>query len=384
MRMRSVALATLTVVGLSQMVATSSVQARQAPSEWVTMSSSWPGLQRVEVSDVAAFGKVAYVVGTTSKDGVKTPWVQVCSGRSCSADRLPRPGGASTTVNAIAGSERADVWAVGYTTANGTHRPVFWHKVGGAWSIFAASLPNKDIVMTQVEVANKSKAFAIGRQRFGLQKDKRTTTLYRWNGTGWKEVGALLDDPPSVFPAPCDGWYNRSWNDVVARPGSAIVFGTCGRLDKLAILEQGDTNWTTVEGNGFPEGVDWQTGAMVGKQVWLVGTRNDRRIIVANDGTGWSRVTTDGLRARAVVSDIAGVFASKVTIVGWIPTGHGHRVARAWRWGAGSWHETEVPAGISKSALNAASVDTDGPVFAVGNDLGRKPHLRALIIHSVG
>ena len=87
----------------------------------------------------------------------------------------------------------------------------------------------------------------------------------------------------------------------------------------------------------------------------------------------------------STLDDLAGVFASKVTAVGCIPTGRGHRVARAWRWGAGSWHETEVPAGVSKSALSAASVDGEGPVLrGRAATCGRKPGQRAIIVHSIG
>jgi hypothetical protein len=372
----------LAAAGLASL--SSPAQARRA-AEWVPMSSSWPGRQAVAVSDVVAFGKVSFVVGTSSKDGANTPWVQKCSGRSCSAARLPRPGGHSATVMSISGSARDDMWAVGFRAApGGERRPVFWHKGAGSWSVFDSTIDdgvNNNIWLSQVEVSNKSKAFALGRQQFGT-KDHVTSTLYRWNGTGWKEIAPVLERPSS-FPSPCDGWYNRRWADVIARPGSAILFGTCGRLHKLAILEQGTTNWHLMSGDNLPTGVRWQVGAMVGQQPWLIGTRNGNRLIVANDGTGWKRVTVQGIRPKAVISDLAGPFASKVTAVGWIPTGGHHRVARAWHWGAGSWHESEVPAGISRSFLTAVSVDGSGPFFAVGDDLGRKPHLRAIIIHSV-
>lgn len=377
------AVAALTVA-VTALVYSSPAEARKA-SEWVSMRSSWPGRQAVNVSDVAAFGKVSFVAGTSTKDGDHTPWVQRCSGRSCDATRLPRPGGRSTTATSIAGSAPNDIWAVGWHTApGGERRPVLWHKGAGGWSVFDSAIDagtNKNIWLTQVEVANKSKAFALGRQVFG-QNGNSTSTLYRWNGTGWKEIAPLLEDPSS-FPAPCDHWYNRHWIDVIARPGSAILFGTCGTRHKLAILEQGTTSWHLMAGDNLPTGVRWQVGAMIGQQPWMIGTRNGNRIMVANDGGGWKRVTVDGIRPKAVISDLAGPFASKVTAVGWIPTGGHHRVARAWHWGAGSWHESEVPAGISKSFLSAVSVDGAGPFFAVGDDLGRKPHLRAIIIHSV-
>jgi hypothetical protein len=360
--------------------------ARQLAPDWVSMSSHWPADQGVSVSDVAAFGKVAFAVGTTSSGKVHTPWVQVCSGRSCKAVRLPKPQGSSTTVTSIAGSAANDVWAVGWRidSTSKEHRPVFWHRVGTTWRVFNAGADfNHNIVLTKVEVSNKSKAFALGRYRYGARKNQVTSTLYRWNGTGWKEVADL--DHRTDFAAPCTGWYNRDFVDVIARPGSAILIGRCGTRHKLAILEQGDTTWTAMSGNRLPDGVAWQLGSMVGQQVWLVGTgTGGRRIIVANDAGTWKRVTTDGLRPAGVVKDLAGVFASKVTAVGWVPTGGGHHVARAWRWGAGSWHETQVPAGISRSGLSAVSADGNGPVFAIGQDLGRKPPLRAIIVHSVG
>ena len=148
---------------------------------------------------------------------------------------------------------------------------------------------------------------------------------------------------------------------------------------------QGNTTWAAASGNGLPDDVNWRIGTMVGQQVWLVGNgKGGKRVIVANDAGNWSRVPTKGLRAAGVVTDLAGVFATKVTAVGWVKTGGRHHVARAWRWGAGAWHETQVPAGISRSGLTAVSVEGKGPVFAIGQDVGRKPPQRAIIVHSIG
>jgi len=217
------------------------------------MSSHWPKGQGVAVSDVAAFGKTAFAVGTTTRGRAHTPWVQVCKGRSCKATRLPRPGGASAFVTSISGSAPNDVWAVGWRidTRSKEHRPVFWHRSGGAWKVFKAGFDlNHNVVLTTVEVANKSKAFALGRYRYGARKNQVTSTLYRWNGKGWKEVADL--DHRNVFGKPCTGWYNRDFVDVIARPGSAIVLGRCGTRHRLAVLEQGDTTWSACRGAGCP------------------------------------------------------------------------------------------------------------------------------------
>jgi hypothetical protein len=359
--------------------------ARRAVSDWRPLSTTWGHRQAVKVADVASFGNVAYVVATTTRNQRATPWVQTCTARRCRAAQLPRPGRASTTVTSVSGSERTDVWAVGYTTSGDRHRPVWWHKQGSTWSILDTGIGTgvADIRLMQVEVSNKSKAFATARFRHNEATGATTSTLYRWNGNGWKEVGPVGEDP-SVFEAPCDGWYNRNWTDVVARSGSAVLIGTCGAHRKQVVVEQGDSDWTVMTGGGLPDNVTWRTGSLVGQQVWLVGTRNGRSLIYANDAGSWSRISREGLRSKAVVSDLAGVNASKVTAVGWIATGGGHRIASAWRWGGGSWHETEVPAGVSRSQLIAAYVEGDGPVFAVGNDQGRKPPQRALVFRSIG
>jgi hypothetical protein len=386
-RLRPVAvLSTLVIASAALVAAGPATEARRAhAADWATMSSQWPGRQGVSVSDVAAFGKVAFAVGTSTKKKAHTPWVQSCTGRSCKATRLPRPHGDSTVVTSIAGSDRGDVWAVGWRIdpKSKEHRPVFWHKAGADWKVFNAGFEfNHNIVLTKVEVSNKSKAFALGRYRHGDKRKAVTSTVYRWNGKGWKEVADL--DHRDDFAAPCEGWYQRDWVDVIARPGSAILVGRCGTKHKLAVLEQGDTRWSLMSGDGLPNGVRWSVGSMVGRQAWLLGKVGKRRVIVANDGSGWKRVTTKGIRPLGVVTDLGGVFASKVTAVGWIPTGGGHRVAKAWRWGAGSWHETPIPTGISRSGLSAVSVDGNGPVFAVGQDKARRPPLRAIIVHSLG
>jgi hypothetical protein len=288
-------------------------------------------------------------------------------------------------VSSIAGTAANDVWAVGsrVDAKTGEHRPVFWHKAGPSWRVFKAGFDfNNDIVLTKVEVANKSKAFALGRYRHGDRRGAVTSTVYRWNGKGWKEVADI--DHRAVFPGPCAGWYQRDWVDIVARPGGAVLIGRCGSRHRMTVLEQGDTGWSAMTGSGLPTGVSWSLGSLVGQQVWLVGAGSGgRRVIVANDGGTWRHVAIRGIRPGATLADLAGVFASKVTAVGWIPTGGGHRVARAWRWGAGVWHQTVVPAGVSKSALRAVAVRGKGPVFAVGQDLGRRPSQRAIIVHSV-
>src|SRR4051812_36070730 len=188
------------------------------------------------MSDVAAFGATAIAVGTSSTAKAHTPWAQVCKGRSCRAARLPRPGGASAVVTSVAGSSATDVWAVGWRVARSQQRrPVIWHRSGSRWKVFPAGPAfDHNVVLTAVSVANKSKAFALGRYRYGERKNQVTSTLYRWNGTGWKEVADL--DHREVFGAPCTGWYNRDFVDVVARPGSAIVFGRCGTHHRRAVL----------------------------------------------------------------------------------------------------------------------------------------------------
>src|SRR5438105_1826664 len=104
--------------------------------------------------------------------------------------------------------------------------------------------------------------------------------------------------------------------------------------------------------------------------------------MAARDSNSWSDVTTSGIPKRAHITDIAEVFANKVWAVGWTPTGHHHRIAGSWRWGAGRWHPTDVPAGVSRSRLFAVSMDSDGPAYAAGTDAAKSPSKRALIIRA--
>lgn len=354
-----------------------------AKAEWKPVHANWPGRQGVAVSDVVSFDKVAFVSATTTKSGQKIPWVQRCSPNACTATRLPTPTRNGTSVTSISGSAVDDVWAVGTTVTDaGLHNPVWWHKDATGWSLVDTGIAGvgDDIGLKQVEVANASKAFAIGRFDY---VNGVTTTLYRFNGSGWKEISPVGDTAP-VFPGACDGWYNRGWDDVITRPGSALLVGTCGSRDKPYVLEQGDTDWSFVTDPKLPTDVRWTGGSFIAQQVWLVGQRGDKRFIVARDGASWSRVTTQGIRPSAQVLDLAGLNGSKLTAVGHVPTGRNHRIARAWRWGAGSWHETEVPAGVSKSSLFAIDVDGSGPSFAVGSDAARKPWQRGLIVRSIG
>lgn len=354
----------------------------QAAEDWRSIRARWSGPQQaVKVVDVKAFDNWAGAVGNTRKSGQSRPWVQECSPRRCVPKSLPRPGGNSTVVSSISGASRQDMWAVGAYRSGGLLRPVMWRKTGSTWKIFRSGLTvqsgAEQLQLTQIEVANKSKAFALGRYNY---VNGSTSTLYRWNGTAWKELAPRGDT--STFADPCEGWFNRKWSDLMVRSGSAMLVGRCGTRSKPAVLEQGTGSWHLASGSGFPDNAVWTKGSFIGEQAWLYGTRTGAKVFFKRDGGKWSKVTTKGIRGRASVADFAGPFSNRIAAVGFVRTGRGHREAASWRWGKNGWHATSVPAGVSRSYLSAVSVDGTNKFFAVGTDVARQPSKRGLILRA--
>ena len=255
--------------------------------------------------------------------------MQTCKGAKCVRKALPRPGKQSTTVTSISGTDARDMWAVGFAkTPRGVQRPLMWRKAGGTWSTFRSHLTvgaaDESLRLTQIEVANKSKAFALGHYNY---LNGSTSTLYRWNGTDWKELAPRGDNPRS--PQPCDGWFNRRWSDLVVRSGQALLVGKCGVARKPTVLEQGDATWDLASGTGFPDQVAFSKGSFVGQEAWLTGTRDGTRTFYRRVDDRWAKVATKGIKGRASVADIAGPFDTKVMAVGWVNTGGGHQMRRS-------------------------------------------------------
>jgi hypothetical protein len=128
--------------------------------------------------------------------------------------------------------------------------------------------------------------------------------------------------------------------------------------------------------------VVWAKGAFIGQEAWLTGTRAGKRVFYRKVGNRWAKVGTKGIRPTATVADLAGPHGQRVIAVGSLATGGGHREATAWRLTKTGWKTTSVPAGVSRSALVAASVDGQSWFFAVGTDTARPPSKRGLIIRS--
>jgi hypothetical protein len=359
-----------------------SADARQATGDWQRVPSRWAAPRHaVSVVDVKVIDNVAFAVGNTRRLGKSRPWVQNCSTVRCRRIALPRPDGLSTAVTSISGAARGDMWASGTYRKGKLLRPVLWRKTGSQWAVYKSGIAVRSgaesLSLSQVEVANKSKAFALGRYNY---LNGRTSTLYRWNGTDWKELAPRGDT--TTFASPCDGWFRRNWSDLLVRSGSALLVGRCGGALKPTVLEQGDGTWELASGTNFPTTATWSKGAFIGQEAWLTGSRDGKRVIYKRVNNHWSKVASKGIRGRAVIGDLAGPFGDKVAAVGWVATGGGHREATAWRWGGGGWHETAVPAGVSRSKLVAVSVDGKSAFFAVGTDAGRRPSKRALILRA--
>lgn len=354
------------------------------PDQWAAVRATWAGVQQpVSVVDVEVFGNYAYVVGNTRRAGKSRAWVQACTATRCTRTALPRPSGRSTSVSSISGTSRVDMWAVGTSRAGSVLRPVFWRKTGATWRVFNSGVTVKDkaesLNMTQIEVANKSKAYALGRYNYLTGK---TSTLYRWNGTDWKELGSFAD--PDQLEAPCNRWFYRDWTDLVVRSGAAMLVGSCDAPKKRqhVILQQGTGKWNVVAGNGLPANARFTKGEFVWQEAYLMGTRAGKRVIFKQTGKQWDPVTVKGLGPKTTVADLAGPFSSKVVAVGYKRTDRTHRVATAWLWSKSGWREAKVPGGVSKSRLVAVAVDGKSRFFAVGVDSARKPGKRGLIIRS--
>ena len=139
----------------------------------------------------------------------------------------------STSVWAIDGSSRRDVWAGGATIVNDAWRMVMLHWDGRAWTRVPAPLPlpvdafDGDLRLTAIAASAPDDVWAVG---FAFPFGQQSFAMH-WDGSRWSVVNPSVPDAPD----------NNSLNDVAARGGEIWAVGRAEGAP--LILRRGGTGW---------------------------------------------------------------------------------------------------------------------------------------------
>ncbi|MFO7532548.1 MAG: VCBS repeat-containing protein [Candidatus Limnocylindrales bacterium] len=214
---------------------------------------------------------------------------------------------------AVATSEDAGTWAVGWTTVNGRVMPLAMRWNGLRWKtdrpVMRGSLP---AVFTDVTIVGDGSPFAVG---------------YRVTATGRRQPLVIRRDGPR-------------WRNIAINTGKRESVTLTG----VSADRRGGT-W--VVGHGGP-------GA------------ETRPVIYRRQDGAWQRIKAPRLPGEAVLTDVVAVTAQD----GWAVGYHrldGRSEPLVLRWNGKHWRQAEPPVFASTDVLlTAVAADPDGGVWVVG------------------
>jgi hypothetical protein len=204
-----------------------------------------------------------------------------CSG-SWSIAATPSPGGVVNYLSAVTVVGSDDVWAAGYYSDGGRHRPMIEHWNGQAWGLVALPDLVGAATLSGLAAASASDVWAVGR-------GAGATLALHWDGTSWMQAsapspgrGGGFEDVVALTPddvwavgsfrrhgirrALIEHWNGSEWI-VVSNPGSMV---------------DGDSNYlNAVSASGSAEA--WAAGSSTGDAV--------AGLAMHWDGHAWSDVT---------------------------------------------------------------------------------------------
>jgi hypothetical protein len=302
----------------------------------------------------------------------------------------------SVTLSGISALSASEAWAVG--SAGDPLEPsdvVVQRWDGATWTTVEAPSPGSFInELRGVDASGPNDVWAVGRTSSGFGE---SPLVLRFDGTEWLEV---------EVPEEVDG----SLNDVAAiAPNDVWAVGSVGdpaaSLERALVLHWDGLLWAVVDvqravggGKALLRDID----AVSGTDLWVVGYRQNRPLILRFDGQAWSRSETevrgqltaiegfttgeaiavgtpiqrfDGttwtesatIRGDAELVDAAGVSGTDVWAVGSRPAGEPDSSRSAVvRWDGQRWTLVDGPPVGGDDALTAIDALTDGTVLGVG------------------
>ncbi len=287
-------------------------------ARWVKVQMA--NARAFEPKTLAVFGAKAWTAGRRSDPstggGDAGSAIERWNGTSWRrASHVPAVMNAGTTsVWAIGGSSRRDIWAGGATIVNNGWRVVMLHWDGGSWSRVPAPLPlpvdafDGDFRLTSIAASAPDDAWAVG---FAFPFGQQSFALH-WDGTAWSIVNPSVPDAPS----------NNSLSDVAAR----------------------------------------------GSEVWAVGTAGGAPLLLRWNGAAWTRMPSP--KTGFAANHIEAVAIGSTVLIG----GSGYSgiapnpSLEYYRWESpGSW----VPLSAPVSAIGDLSFSPMGEVIAAGGSLGQ-------------
>lgn len=217
----------------------------QFPIQGVSRSTALTSVVVVGPDDVWAIG-----TSTPSRYGRTAPGYAVLvhwDGTHASEVPGPEPGHThTTTLNAVAAVDAADVWSVGFSThGHGSMRPFAEHWNGREWAQVPCVAPEPHAELTAISAVSADDIWATG------EWDYLGTVqpfLEHWDGTRWSTV-----QPPRP-----PGEYTFFLTDIAAHTADdvwALGRYSTGTRD-LPVAEHFDgRRWTIVSGSGAPAGL---------------------------------------------------------------------------------------------------------------------------------
>jgi hypothetical protein len=237
-----------------------------------------------------------------------------------------------------------------------------------AWSIVPS--PQKaGVKLYGISASSLTQAWAVGDIYSPL-----TPIVYRWNGTGWRQVspGAIRDTSLRDVAAISD-------NDVWA-----VGYQEDGEGDLTVTLHWDGILWTRVSSPN-PSSENYLNGvaAVAANDVWAVGYKETDTVygalILHWDGSAWTESPIRGGGYR-VLTDVAALGANDVWAIGYKFSFNNGYQGLAMHWNGGRWSEVAMPVtGDSYTLLNGITAVSPSDVWAVGNG-GVNP-IKALTAH---
>ncbi len=261
-------------------------------------------------------------------------------------DVVPSPNAGSSTnrfdaVDALAGDA---AWAVGRSSSGAGDEPIAAQWGGSAWSLLPLPVDLGEGAFEAVAAFATDDVWAVGYLGDPAAGLERAIAL-RWDGVGWQEA--------PVRPAIGGG---RSALVAIDGTASDDIWAIGYRRNRPLILHYDGRAWSTstTEARGLLRAV----AAVGAEDVWAVGST-----IQHWDGTAWTELGT--VRADGDLSGIAAVDPQDVWAVGIRTNDEGALKPLVQRWDGQRW--ALVTGGASGSiTLTAASAVPDGSVLAVG------------------
>ncbi|MFI5908503.1 fibronectin type III domain-containing protein [Dactylosporangium sp. NPDC051541] len=296
--------------------ALASASASAAPPSWSLAGSATVGADSSFKAVAAVAADDAWAVGATNLFGTGPQQTLAEHWDGARWSTVPTPNavlsnttGNSNVLNAAAAVSARDVWAVGYTSANGFSYSgsLTEHWDGTAWKVIPSPngvLPSFNFYNILLGVAGRAAddVWAVGWNGYLFGPDLHRPAIQRWNGSSWSlsTVPPIGDNAQNVVvtavtartadDAWATGYYSNDDQGLVTHPFALHFNGTAWtRADPVDVVRGGSVNRVNLTA----------VKALAADDVWAAGNvlytdaqgaGQSQAIVQHWNGTAWSVV----------------------------------------------------------------------------------------------